>query len=366
MNCLERWLEGLSGDTSAALCMVKQFEVYACREAGFKDLDEMVEFQKQAQGDGRYKLVDLAISHAKSRGGTHNTIRDRYLRVRSFFLHNRAELPRVPVNLMPTRDGSIGRWTVEVLRDVIKASKPRDQAIYLTLFQGLMDQKRFQDFNMQGYRLGDHIRSKGVDVPYRVDCLRGRKTNRRSYNSWIGHDALVGWQLYFERGRDYPRKSESAALTFDEEPLSMNAFRWEHIERLRKMKIIEPRSHDVGARYGYGLHELRDLSRSLLEKAKGERFNTNSAEYWMGHVVDPLFYNKIWKLDSEYNLNQYRIAEKYLNILSGSSGTSELTPDQLVQLLVTKPEMAAKIDLVAQRLRQLGIGNINAKPEIKT
>ena len=34
--------------------------------------------------------------------------------------------------------------------------------------------------------------------------------------------------------------------------------------------------------------------------------------------MDNLFYNKIWKLDPEYNLAQYRIAEKYLNIVSGT------------------------------------------------
>ena len=36
----------------------------------------------------------------------------------------------------------------------------------------------------------------------------------------------------------------------------------------------------------------------------------------MGHTVDPMFYNKIWQLDQDYNLAQFHIAEKHLNILS--------------------------------------------------
>ena len=35
----------------------------------------------------------------------------------------------------------------------------------------------------------------------------------------------------------------------------------------------------------------------------------------MGHEVDPLHYNKFY-LDREYMIQQYRIAEPYLNITS--------------------------------------------------
>jgi hypothetical protein len=79
-------------------------------------------------------------------------------------------------------------------------------------------------------------------------------------------------------------------------------------------------------RYGLGLHDLRDLGRSILEKAKEQKFNVTSAEFWMGHLnaVDPLFYNKIWKLDPEYNLTQYKIAERYFNILSTTQESEQI------------------------------------------
>ncbi len=47
-------------------------------------------------------------------------------------------------------------------------------------------------------------------------------------------------------------------------------------------------------------------------------------------AIDPLFYNKIWKLDQEYNLAQYRIAEEYLNIISGSTVQSKIDTDEHV------------------------------------
>jgi hypothetical protein len=83
------------------------------------------------------------------------------------------------------------------------------------------------------------------------------------------------------------------------------------------MKLGYVKPNNGQSRYGYNLHEFRDLARSVLEKAKSENFNTLSAEYWMGHTVDPLFYNKIWTMDADYNRAQYKIAEKYLNVLSG-------------------------------------------------
>jgi hypothetical protein len=36
----------------------------------------------------------------------------------------------------------------------------------------------------------------------------------------------------------------------------------------------------------------------------------------MGHRVDPNFYNKIWSTDPAYNLGQYRLAERHLDIIT--------------------------------------------------
>jgi hypothetical protein len=58
-------------------------------------------------------------------------------------------------------------------------------AIILTLFQGLMDQERFfSAFNRKGSELANHLKEKGVETPYRIDFLRGRKTNPRPFN-WV-------------------------------------------------------------------------------------------------------------------------------------------------------------------------------------
>jgi hypothetical protein len=318
----------------------------------------MVVFQKNAVGDDRYRIVDLLVEYVRERGGTYRGMRTRYTTVRSFFLHSRAELPRVPVRFTPTRDAAVGRLNLDVLRVLVQAAGLRNRAIYLTLFQGLMDQKRFTEFNRRGFELAEHVRRVGVETPFRVDFLRGRKGNARPFNTWIGRDALEAWRLYFDRERGWPNPGEAAALDGDGKPLGRVALRASHRYLLRKLRFVTGYG-DKSTRYGYNLHELRDLARSILEKARADGFNPQSAEYWMGHTVDPLYYNKVWKLDPEYNLAQYRIAEKYLSLSGRPSADADAliesilrdkkTFDRLVEALGEKMGLALAPPIVGAR-----------------
>jgi len=65
-------------------------------------------------------------------------------------------------------------------------------------------------------------------------------------------------------------------------------------------------------RYGKNVHELRDVFRTLWEKSSGKGA---AAEYFMGHTVDPLEYNKAYS-DEEYSREQYLEALPYLQIMS--------------------------------------------------
>jgi hypothetical protein len=189
-----------------------------------------------------------------------------------------------------------------------------------------MDQERyFSYFNKLGHELATHLKEKGVDVPFRVDFLRGRKTNPRPFNSWLGRDSLQAWKDYFERERGWPKQQgEAVALDIHGKPLGKRAFQAYYIRLQHRMKFANENG-TLTTRYGYNLHELRDLARSILEKVKGEKlgpdgdgFNTNSVELWMGHTIDKLYYTKTWEREPECNLEQYKIAERYLNVISGN------------------------------------------------
>ena len=103
-----------------------------------------------------------------------------------------------------------------------------------------------------------------------------------------------------------------------------------------------------------------ETARSVLEKGKGEKldgkgdaFNPLSAEFWMGHAVDPLYYNKIWQLDPEYNLAQYRTAERYLNVVGGSTIRPEVDTDEIVKALMKHPELRQYIRSVTHDMDEI-------------
>ena len=323
MSQVERFLMSRSEtNRHSANSLVFQFQTWLAKHSEFSNLDAALDYQEKAVGKEKYRIGDLLVEYVKEAGGTFHTMQARYNVVRSFFYHSRAELPKIVVQFMPTKDASVGRLNLDSFKIFLKASSLRDQAIYLSLFQGLIDQERFFTiFNPKGYELGEHIKKHGLDAPYRIEFLRGRKGNPHAFNSFIGHDALEAWKQYFEHERlgGYPKEGEACALDQYGKTLSKQGF-WElHCSRQRRLGFANGNGkRDRGSRYGFGSHELRDLARSILEKAKTEGFNEKSAEYWMGHQVDRLFYNKLWSIDPAYIVTQYKIAEKHLNILSGN------------------------------------------------
>jgi hypothetical protein len=65
----------------------------------------------------------------------------------------------------------------------------------------------------------------------------------------------------------------------------------------------------------------------------------DAVDFWMGHIPDKNRYDKFY-MDKGYMLEQYRIAEKHLNILSspGGSGVPIENIDEVIdQIIGNKP-----------------------------
>lgn len=91
-------------------------------------------------------------------------------------------------------------------------------------------------------------------------------------------------------------------------------------------------------RYGYGLHEFRDVARTLLHlHDKKDGLDEVCVEYWMGHITDKNNYDKFYR-DKTYTLEQYKIAEKHLNIISGFTASPSQDTEELAKQMVKNPE----------------------------
>jgi len=326
------WLARLPDSRLIYLGQMRRFLAWLGRQEGWKDstAGSLIAFQDRAQTkDERYAILNLLETYVTTLPAKAYKSRQlTYTAIRSFFAHNRSELPsdpnfRVRGEKPPTR----GRLTEGDVRRIVSAAKLRDRSAILVKWMGLLDNKTLE---YTGTVLADEVVSqmKAGKDPVRLDMPgRKRQENERPYFTFIGKDAVYALAEYFEKERKggWPRKGEP--LWYDQYglPLSRTGFAEAFMALSRRIALVLKEKRDVSARYGYNSHEMRDAARTLLHvKAKAENFDLDVAEFMMGHTsrLDPLKYDKFY-LEQEYMTAQYRIAEKYLNIVSMSAAEEE-------------------------------------------
>ncbi|MEE9459423.1 MAG: hypothetical protein V3V84_06665 [Candidatus Bathyarchaeia archaeon] len=316
----------------------------------------LVEFQRHAKKEDReYEMIDLLKEYIRGKPGTYKALRLRVSIVKSFFRENRADLPDEKIRIRASRSPVQSKMDDTVVRDLVENNEFDMKAFYLTLFMGLLDLDRFLEFNRKyGKGLVDHLKEKGVDEPFVIE-YPGRKENRNKtwFTTFIGHDALVAWKNYFERRRGYPKEGEAILLDERGKPIQDPTLRQRHIRMLARLNYIK-RGNDISTRHGYGLHNFRDAARTLLHKAKHEGLDLDCAEFWMGHTIDPNDYDQFYR-DKEYLQEQYKIAEKHLNIISGFTTSSGQDTKELAQQIIKNPEafkvlQDAMVEIVGAKL----------------
>lgn len=115
-----------------------------------------------------------------------------------------------------------------------------------------------------------------------------------------------------------------------------------HLRLLEQLKYIK-RGGSTSTRHGYNLHNFRDEAKTLLHlQGKQDGLDLDYVKSWMGHITDPNFYDKFYR-DKIKALSQYRIAEKYLNIISGKVTIGSQDPEELVETILRNPKSLKKL-----------------------
>jgi hypothetical protein len=328
-SAVKKWLSNYEVEGhNSRLSYLKSFIEYVRTNPEFKDCtpESLVEYQRHADKDHEYVILDLLQAYIQKTIGTHKSLSARYSTIKSLFLKNRATLPIDGFRIKGTREPTRDKLDLDTIKTLISVSPLEGKAVYLSLFQGILDLERFRLFNEKyGFALGEHIKTKGIDEPFCFEFF-GRKgsKNKTTFYTFVGHDCLESWKAYFERIRGYPREGEPIIRGVKGEALGKKAFQIRHTRLLARLKFIERQKGIVTARYGFGLHNLRDLSRTVLHlQAKKDGLDEACIEFWMGHITDKNFYDKFYE-DRDYVLKNYRIAEKYLNVVSGGYSNPDL------------------------------------------
>ena len=303
-------------------------------EKGFEQLDWLQEY------------VHKNISGAKK------TKLNLYAAIRSFYERNRASLPPdKSFRVQSDKPKTVGKLDLSSLRKILQgfAAQHRERAIFTIMFQSAMDLSSFAKFNT--WKIWKEVEPQ-LDAGKLVKIIiPERKSNDQPFYTYFGTDAIEALKGYL-RVRGEIKPSEPIFITSNGKPPYRTMLQKAFVGMAEKLGLFErakptckrcgqkmelarkltaPRHHyectnghmidtkdsgiNSGVRYGYNIHEMRDVFRSTLEKIPKHQFNTTCAEFWMGHNVDKLEYNKFYR-DEEYVESQYIVAQPALNILS--------------------------------------------------
>lgn len=301
--------------------------------------DSLVEYQKRAVNDERYDIVDLLQRFVLGKHGRLGYKKKLYSFVRSFFMHNRADLPRdKSFKIRGDVAKVVGTLSADEIKLVILSSNRVYAAAFLCMFQAGLDQDMFIYWNENGWKklredlpkvenLRPENRAIKIDLP-------GRKNMKfeKPYYSFIGHDAieLIKNWLPHRPETDGDGKPVTAIFTqYRGKPLMKGGLKtyWRrHCRKLGLMPPVRARADNNGrAMSGKGLHEMRDVFKSLWSKSPSKY---EVSEFFLGHRVDPLEYDKSFR-DVEFYRQQYLGAAPWLNLMSSGRAFKQVAETEV-------------------------------------
>lgn len=353
--CIQKWTNSLSEQTiHVSLPVLESFFEFASVKPG-----EAVRFQRE--NPLSYKFVDSAYKWLDQRELAVGTMRTRMGVLRGFFIANRVPLPRDKHRFRSSREKVVGELSVDDFRKILMSCNRIYRAAFLVQFQSGSGVGELDYINT---RFAEHIRHEVKNGKQLIRLrMPGRKQNRnvKPYYTFIGLDAVDALRILFHsqswrkddvlfRNKRGDRVSKIGFATYFRSHavkagviqqyapkcLDCSGETVKDVERKRGVNghhktsyvctVCQSRhssteygmSHDVrgGIRYKAKTHELRDLFRTQCHYAQTYKgFDASAGEFFMGHTVDPLEYDKIMR-DSAYAMSEYRKAMSFLNIIS--------------------------------------------------
>ncbi len=193
---VQKWFSRLSPETAKVSQSIFSSFLKFLKENGGSladlDPDGLVEFQKQCENGNIYEILDVVQAWILSMGNHRQSYKKRsYAAIKSFFLHNRAPLPKdLAFRISGDKPKVRGRLTIDIIKNVVLASNVTYRAIFLAMFMGGMGVGEFLEWNQTGLQ-GLNAQLRDNSDPIKIE-LSGRKHSRykRNFYTFIGDDAI--------------------------------------------------------------------------------------------------------------------------------------------------------------------------------
>jgi hypothetical protein len=224
---------------------------------------------------------------------------------------------------------------VDKLRVIIGGGSPLEKSMFITGFQAFLGREEFEHVNnncagqireqLEPYNLGEPGFDEDAipaDIVVRLD-LPGRKLDPEDqlpFYSFFYKDSVIALHQCLVHKKRKLAAANAVWLNNLGNPVSGQGYSDAFRARVRSLGWIpDARGQGRRARYGYNVHEMRDVPRGRLQLAvKPLGFDEKVAEFCFGHVrkIDSNMYNKFYETEPDYVVGQARLVAPLLNILS--------------------------------------------------
>ena len=327
-NCVREWASDLSPKTARNYVYYLLHYIRWAAEHGYwNSASEMLDDYRSLGPDEKYKHIEILERYIKSCKTGSSDRRARWYAVKSFYEYHRLKLPELPRSRMSAlfRPSDTDKRRAvelkpleleEVRKIVLNAPQPYKAAI-ITMFQGAMGLAEFEQFNRISWK--EVVKKLDEPGPVRVDLYR-EKTSRekvRKYYTFIGEDAktlIKEWLTIRPKA-----KIEYLFITFHKQRSKYVPVTGRQLaDTIRKIaKRIGLIGDNSLGRYHIHAHEFRDLFKSLCTLSG---VNPVASEFFLGHKIDKLGYDKSPEYDVEWFKREYMKVEPKLNVISNPSG----------------------------------------------
>ncbi len=307
--------------------------------------NRLLELQKELNRNGERRKVILRSSYSYVKEvGNERMWRTNYRRkvlstIRSFFVYHLDEygFPKEPYRKIisvlksPLRKVEKRLSLVELNQVAIK-STPMYRAVIKGMLVSGMGKDEIVQFSNQGISVLEEAISNPVDDELIEIYLGARKSNvDKDFYVYIGGGAyrdLKKWlkvrekierrfnnpELRARREREAQGVREfpdSLFVTNTFTPLSTSGLYTYFSRKMEQLGFIEKKENGTsGTRYSKNPHQIRSIFRTQWSKS---RRNPDIGEYFMGHTVDSLDYNRAHD-DRDYRTKEYLKALPYLDM----------------------------------------------------
>ncbi len=327
-ECIREWASALSPSTARSFVYYFLHYLKWVKNKGYwQSAQEMIDDCKKLPQDERYKHLDVVLKYIRSLKTGISDRKNRFTTIRNFYDFHRVPLPRPskadiarcfrPSEADKRRAIDTKPLEIdEVRRIILNASQPYNAA-FMVMFQSAMGLSEFEQFNTISWK--KVVKELDREGPIRIDLVR-EKTSRQSirkYYTFIGEDAKMLIKEWLDMRPD--AKVDALFVTYNKNkkewvPLTGRLISNMLTKVAKKVGLITPNGLN---RYHIHMHEFRDLFKSLCTL---NGINQVASEFFLGHTIDKLGYDKSPQYDEEWFRQEYMKVEPVLNILSNPEG----------------------------------------------